>query len=192
MDNLITIFIGALLVQNIVLAGFLGICPLLGVSKKTSSAFGMGMAVIFVVMVSSALTWFIHYFILVPFGLVFMRTIVFILLIASLVQFVEMIIKKYLPPLYKSLGVFLPLITTNCAVLGAALLNIDQSLNFVQSMVNALGIASGFLVIIYIFATIRERLEVSNVSKGFAGVPISLVVVAIMAMAFVGFVGIGG
>lgn len=191
MGELFGLFIAAVLVQNIVLVSFLGICPLLGVSKKTDSAIGMGLAVVFVVMVSSALTWVIYHTLLVPFDLVFMRTIVFILLIATLVQFVEMVIKKFMPALYRSLGVFLPLIVTNCAVLGAALLNITNELGFIQSMVNALGISLGFMLVIYVFATLRMRLEIANVPRGFKGVPIALITVALMAMAFVGFLGIG-
>lgn len=191
MGDSISIFVSAVLVQNIILASFLGICPFLGVSKKTSSAIGMGLAVTFVIVISSILTWLLYHYLLVPFEITFMRTIVFILLIASLVQFVEMIIKKFSPSLYKSLGVFLPLITTNCAVLGATILNIDRELTLISSIINGLGISIGFTLVIYIFSTIRERLELANVPKGFRGVPISLITAALMSMAFLGFAGLG-
>ena len=191
MGEIIALFIGAVLVQNIVLSSFLGICPLLGVSKKTSSALGMGLSVVFVVVVSSSLTWIIYHTILLPRDIVFMRTIVFILLIASLVQFVEMVVKKYMTSLYRSLGVFLPLITTNCVVLGAAILNIDRGLSFGEAFINSLGISLGFCFVIYVFSTIRVRLEQANTPKGFKGVPISLITASMMAMAFIGFVGIG-
>jgi len=191
MTEFFAIFIGAVLVQNIVLVSFLGICPLLGVSKKTNAALAMGLAVAFVTITSSAITWGIYYGVLVPFELEFMRTIVFILLIATLVQFVEMVMKKHMTTLYKTLGVYLPLITTNCAVLGASLLNISRGLGFGAAMVNSLGISVGFLLVIYIFATLRERLLAADVPIGFKGVPIALITVALMSMAFIGFVGIG-
>jgi len=190
--GLFEIFISAFIVQNIVLAGFLGICPLIGVSKKQSSAFGMGMAVMFVIMMASIITFAIYHWILIPFDLAFMRTIVFIMVNASLVQFVEMAVKKFFPPLYKSLGIFLPLIAVNCAVLGAVLLNIDRNLNFIESMVNSFGISAGFLLVIFIFSTLRERLEMSaQTPRGFRGVPIALIVSGLMAIAFMGFAGMG-
>jgi len=192
MINLFEIFITAFIVQNIVLAGFLGICPVLGVSKKQSSAFGMGLAVMFVMMMTSVITYFVYYFVLDPFNLRFMRTVVFILITASLVQLVEIIVKKFFPPLYKSLGLFLPLIATNCAILGAILLNIDRSLSFVEAMVHSFGISAGFLLVIFIFSTLRERLDLSsNTPKGFRGIPIALIVSGIMAIAFMGFAGMG-
>ena len=192
MHDFIGLFIGAFLVQNIVLASFLGICPLLGVSKKQTSAFGMGAAVVFVTMTASAITFAIYHSILVDFNLQFMRTIVFILVIASFVQLVEMFIKKLMPSLYKSLGIFLPLMTTNCAIVGAVLINIDRRFSFGEAMVNAFGTSAGFLLIIYVFATIRERLELSsNIPKGFKGVPIALLVVGLMSIAFSGFSGMG-
>lgn len=190
--ELFGILMSATLISNIVLANFLGICPLIGVSKKTSSALGMGMAVMFVIMVSSTVTWMVYYFLLEPFGLSFMRTIVFILIIATLVQFVEMVMKKYMIALYKALGVYLPLITTNCAVLGAVLININRNLTFVEALVNGFGISAGFLLVILVFATIRERLEFAPVPRGFKGVPVALLTAAIMSMAFVGFAGMGG
>ena len=190
--ELLGIFIGATLVANILLAQFLGICSFVGVSKKSSSAIGMGGAVVFVITISSAATWLIYHFVLVPYSLEFMRTIVFILVIASLVQFVEMFMKKYMEGLYKALGVYLPLITTNCAVLGAALINIDRTLGFAQTIVNGFGISVGYALVIFIFSTIRERLELANTRAGFKGVPIALVSASIMAMAFFGFSGLGG
>jgi len=160
--HLFSLFIGSTLVTNIILSSFLGICPFIGVSKKSSSAIGMGSAVVVVITLSSAITWLIFRFILVPFELEFMRTIVFILLIASLVQFVEMVMKKYMVSLYKSLGVYLPLITTNCAVLGAALMNVDRGFDFISTIVNALGVSIGFMIVIYLFSTIRERLDLAK------------------------------
>ena len=192
MIGLFEIFITAFIVQNIVLAGFLGICPIIGVSKKQSSALGMGLAVMFVMMMTSVITYFVYHHILAVFDLRFMRTVVFILITASLVQLVEMTVKKFFPALYKSLGLFLPLIATNCAILGAILLNIDRNLNFVEAMVNAFGISAGFLLVIFIFSTLRERLELSeHTPKGFRGVPIALIVSGIMAIAFMGFSGMG-
>lgn len=189
--DLFAIFISATLVSNILLAQFLGICPFIGVSKKSSSAIGMGSAVIFVITLSSSITWLIFHFVLVPFNLEFMRTIAFILLIASLVQFVEMVMKKYMVGLYKSLGVYLPLITTNCAVLGSALISVDRGLNFVGTLANSFGISLGFAIVIFIFSTIRERLELATTPKGFQGAPVALIVASIMAMGFFGFLGVG-
>jgi len=190
MGELFSIFTVAVLVQNIVLIGFLGICPLLGVSKKTNSALGMGLATSFVLIVSSILSWAIYHLVLVPFDLTFMRTIVFITFNATLVQFVEMVIKKYIPSLYRSLGVFLPLITTNCVIIGVALLNISREYTFIESTIHAIGAAVGFTIVIYIFSVMRVRLEHSNVPSGFKGVPVALIVVALMSMAFLGFAGI--
>ena len=187
------IFIAAVIVQNVVLAGFLGICPLLGVSKKRSSAFGMGMAVMFVMIMTAIITFAIYHTVLVYFDLSFMRTVVFIMIMATMVQFVEMVVKKFFTPLYKSLGVYLPLITTNCAAIGTVLLNIDRGFSFGEAMVNTLGVSVGFLLVIFVFSTIRERLELSdNIPKGFKGVPIALIVTGIMAITFMGFIGIGG
>ena len=190
--ELFNIFIGSMLISNVILSNFLGICPFIGVSKKSSSAIGMGLAVVFVIILSSAITWAIDVYVLRANGLIYLRTIVFILVIATLVQFLEMFMKKYMVSLYKSLGVYLPLITTNCAVLGAALLNVEQDLNFLGTIANAAGISLGFAVVIFIFSTMRERLDLANVPRGFKGAPIALVMAALMGVAFVSFVGMGG
>lgn len=188
--NIFSLFLAAILVNNIVITKFLGMCPFLGVSKKASSAIGMGLAVTFVIIGSSIFTYGIYYYVLVQFGLEYLDLISFILVIASFVQLTEMIIKKFSPPLYKSLGIYLPLITTNCAVLYVALDNITQGYNFTEMIVSSLGVSVGFTMVLYIFSCIRERLEYSNVPKYFKGNPISLIVAAIMALAFVGFGGI--
>ncbi len=182
--------INAMIINNVTLSRFYGICPFLGVSKKTSSALGMGAAVVVVTLVAALICWPIYNFILVPAGIPFMDTITYILVIASLVQLIEMIIKKYSPALYKSLGVYLPLITTNCAVLGVAQGNTDQALSFGDSMANALGTGLGFAVVIFIFSTIRYRLDSSNTPKAFKGIPIALITAALMAMAFLGLSGL--
>ena len=182
--------VNAMLINNVTLSRFYGICPFLGVSKKTSSALGMGVAVICVILVASIICWPIYTFILVPAGIPFMDTITYILVIASLVQLIEMIIKKYSPSLYKALGVYLPLITTNCAVLGVAQGNTDQALNFADSMANAIGTGLGFAVVIFVFSTIRYRLDSSNTPKAFKGIPIALITAALMAMAFLGLSGL--
>lgn len=182
--------VNAMLINNVTLSRFYGICPFLGVSKKTSSALGMGAAVVCVIMVASILCWPIYNFILVPAKIPFMDTITYILVIASIVQLIEMIIKKYSPSLYKSLGVYLPLITTNCAVLGVAQGNTDQALNFADSMANALGTGIGFAVVIFVFSTIRYRLDSGNSPKAFKGIPLALITAALMAMAFLGLSGL--
>ena len=191
--NPVLIFILAILngmlIDNVILSRFYGICPFLGVSKKTSSALGMGLAVIFVIVLASLICFPIYHFVLVPAGIPYMDTITYILVIASLVQFVEMFLKKYSPALYKSLGVYLPLITTNCAVLGVAQGNTDQGLSFGDSMANAIGTGLGFAAVIVIFSTIRYRLDASNAPKAFKGIPIALITAALMAMAFLGFSG---
>ena len=184
-----SLFISASLVSNIILANFLGICPFIGVSKKSSAAIGMGAAVVFVIVLSSTATWLIDKFVLVEFGLEFMRTIVFIMFIATVVQFLEMYMKKFMVGLYKSLGVYLPLITTNCAVLGAALINIDKDLDLFGTIVNSAGISIGFALVIFLFSTLREKLDNANVPRGFKGAPIALIVAAIMGVAFIGFAG---
>jgi len=188
--ELFSILIGSILVSNVILAMFLGICPFIGVSKKPSSAIGMGLAVIFVLTLSSILIWPLYEFVLIPRGIGFMRTIVFILLIASLVQFVEMFLKKFIPPLYKSLGIFLPLLTTNCAILGTVIFNANHRLDFVSSLTNSIGVAVGFTLVMYLFATMRERIDTNNVPRGFRGAPIALITAAIIAMAFAGFAGL--
>ena len=182
--------INGMLIDNVILSRFYGICPFLGVSKKTNSALGMGIAVIFVILLATIITWPIYNFILVKANIQYLDTIVYILVIASLVQFVEMFIKKYSPSLYKSLGVYLPLITTNCAVLGVAQGNTDQGLSFIDSIANAIGTSVGFLVIIVIFSCIRYHLETTNTLKCMKGVPIALITAAIMSLAFLGLTGI--
>jgi electron transport complex protein RnfA len=189
---LILILMGGVLVNNYVLQRFLGICPFLGVSKRSSQAVGMGVSVTFVMLCATAVTWPIQKFLLDEFDLAYMQTIVFILVIASLVQFVEIVLKKFIPPLYKSLGVYLPLITTNCAVLGIANENIDEARNFVTSMFASLGVGLGFLLAMVLFAGVRSRIENCPAPKSFRGIPITLVAAAIVAMAFEGFKGIGG
>ena len=181
--------LNAMLIDNVILSRFYGICPFLGVSKKTSSALGMGLAVIFVIVLASLICYPLYHFILVPAGIPYMDTITYILVIASLVQFVEMFLKKYSPSLYKSLGVYLPLITTNCAVLGVAQGNTDQGLSFMQSLANALGTSIGFMLILFVFSCIRARLEASNTPKALKGIPIALITAAIMSLAFMGLSG---
>lgn len=190
MKELIIILIGAALVNNVVLSQFLGLCPFLGVSKKTNTAAGMGFAVIFVITISSALCSLIYSKVLVPFELEYLSTIVFILLIACLVQFVELVIKKYSSGLYNALGVYLPLITTNCAVLGVALINVQDGFNLLESVVNGFGTAAGFTIAIIIMAGVRERIEYNDVTKSFQGSPIVLITAGLMAIAFSGFAGL--
>lgn len=192
MNNLFAILIGSLLVNNFVLSQFLGICPFLGVSKKLNSAVGMSAAVIFVMVMASAATWPIYTYLLVPFGLEYLQTIVFILIIAALVQLVEIVLRRYIPPLYQSLGIYLPLITTNCAVLGVTILNIDSGYTFLQSMVNALGAGLGFLLAMVMFAGVRERLESAEIPESLKGMPITLVAASIVSVSFLGFQGLFG
>ncbi|MBQ7123959.1 MAG: electron transport complex subunit RsxA [Oscillospiraceae bacterium] len=190
MKELLIILMSAVLVDNYVLNKFLGICPFLGVSKKSDQAVGMGVSVIFVMLVATAATWPIHTYLLVPNKLEYLQTIVFILVIASLVQFVEIFLKKFIPALHKSLGVYLPLITTNCAVLGVTINNISDEYTFVESMVSSLGCGLGFLLAMWIFAGIRERLEEADAPECFKGIPITLVAASILSVAFMGFGGI--
>ena len=190
MGELIIIFIGSMLVSNVVLSQFLGICPFLGVSKKVETALGMGGAVIFVITIASAIASIIYKFLLEPFQITYLQTIVFILVIAGLVQFVEMALKKMMPALYASLGVFLPLITTNCAVLGVALTNVQKEYTILESIVNGLGTAVGFTVAIVLLAGIRERIEDNDIPESFKGSPIVLVTAGLMAIAFCGFAGL--
>ncbi len=198
MKTLLVILIGSALVNNVVLSQFLGICPFLGVSKKTSTAAGMGAAVIFVITLSSLITSALYAFILKPLDLTYLNTIVFILVIAALVQLVEMILKKYSPALYKSLGVYLPLITTNCAVLGVALLNVQNgyldkgsvAIGIIKSVANGFATALGFTIAIVIMAGIRERIEYNDIPQSFKGTPIVLITAGLMAIAFIGFSGI--
>ena len=188
--NLLIIGIAAALVNNVVLSQFLGLCPFLGVSKKINTAAGMGGAVIGVITVDSAICSLIYDFILTPFELTYLNTIVFIVVIASLVQFVEMFLKKCMPPLYEALGVYLPLITTNCAVLGVAKTNVQNSYNFIEAVVCGLGTAIGFMIAIVILAGIRERIEDNDVPESFKGMPIVLLTAGLMSIAFFGFSGI--
>ena len=190
MVNCMLIAVAAALVNNVVLSQFLGLCPFIGVSKKTDTAAGMGAAVIFVIMIASAVTYGLYYALLVPFKLEYLQTIVFILVIAALVQLVEMILKKFIKPLYQALGVYLPLITTNCAVLGVAISNIDSGYNFAESMANSFGISVGFLIAIVILAGIREKSKNNNIPKAFQGTPMVLLAAGLMAIAFTGFTGI--
>ena len=190
--SLFAILIGGLLVNNFVLSQFLGICPFLGVSKKLNSAVGMSLAVIFVMLMATAATWPIYNLLLVPRDLGYLQTIVFILIIAALVQLVEIALKRFLPPLYKSLGIYLPLITTNCAVLGVTILNIDKGYDFGQSLVNALGAGLGFLLAMVMFAGVRERLESAEIPAGLKGLPITLVAASLVSMSFLGFQGLFG
>lgn len=185
------IFIAAIFVNNIVLSQFLGICPFLGVSKKISTALGMGFAVMFVMTVSAIVTHLVYYQLLLPFNLVYMQTVVFILVIASLVQMVEIMLKKTSPALYQALGIFLPLITTNCAVLGVAILSIQKNYGLFSSVCYGLANAMGFTLAVVLFAGIRERLSHSSVPKSMQGAPIALISASLLAMAFMGFSGIG-
>ena len=187
----IAVFISAIFVNNIVLSQFLGICPFLGVSKKQSTALGMGIAVMFVMTLSTLVTYLVYHLILIPLQLEFMITVAFILIIASLVQMVEIILKKSSPVLYQALGIFLPLITTNCAVLGIAILAAQKDYNLIQSVCFALANAMGFTLAIVIFAGLRERLAFNNVPKAMQGTPITLITAALLSLAFMGFAGIG-
>ena len=188
--ELLAITLGAILANNFIFSQFLGICPFLGVSKKVDTAVGMGIAVTFVMGLASAITWLVNTFILIPFDLGYMQTVAFILVIASLVQFIEMFLQKSMPSLYTALGVYLPLITTNCAVLGVALLNIQNNYNFIESVVYGITGGLGFLLAIVLFASIRERLVFADYPKSFEGFPIALVTAGLMALAFMGFSGL--
>lgn len=190
--NLMAILIGSLLVNNFVLSQFLGICPFLGVSKKLNSAVGMSVAVIFVMMMSTAVTWPVYTYVLVPGGLEYLQTIVFILVITALVQLVEIALKRFIPPLYKSLGIYLPLITTNCAVLGVTILNIDTGYGFGESLVNTFGAGLGFMLAMIMFAGVRKRLESADIPAGLKGLPITLVAASLVSVSFIGFQGLFG
>ena len=188
--ELVSILLTAILTQNFVLAKFLGICPFLGVSKKLNTATGMSAAVIFVMALATAVTYPINKFLLVKFDLEYLQTIVFILVIAALVQLVEIILKKYIPALYNALGIYLPLITTNCAVLGVVILNVDNSYNFAQSMFSSIGAGLGFMLAMVMFAGVRERLDTCEVPKFMQGLPITLVAASLVSVSFLGFTGI--
>ena len=190
MKELLIIAIGSAIVNNVVLSQFLGICPFLGVSKSVETAAGMGGAIIFVITLSSFVTGIIYNAILVPTNLTYLQTIVFILLIAALVQFVEMFLKKTMPSLYQALGVYLPLITTNCAVLGVALTNVQKEYSILEGVVNGIGTSVGFLIAIVIMAGIREKMEYNDISESFQGTPIVLITACLMAIAFCGFSGL--
>ncbi|MDY3018285.1 electron transport complex subunit RsxA [Blautia sp.] len=190
MKELMLIIVGSALVNNVVLSQFLGLCPFLGVSKKTETAAGMGGAVIFVITLSSFVTSVIYQFILVPTHMEYLQTIVFILVIAALVQFVEMFLKKAMPSLYQALGVYLPLITTNCAVLGVALINVQKEYSILQGTVNGFATAAGFTLSIIVMAGIREKIEYNDIPEAFRGFPIVLITAGLMAIAFFGFSGL--
>lgn len=193
--SLVAIFLAAILTENYILNKFLGICPFLGVSKKLNTATGMSLAVTVVMVLATAVTWPIYTYLLVPAGLAYLQTIVFILIIAALVQLLEITLRKYMPPLYNSLGVYLPLITTNCAVLGVTMLVLekgaaDPTFGYVQSLVNAFGAGIGFLVAMVLFAGIRERLELCDIPKTLRGLPITLIAASLVAVSFLGFNGL--
>ena len=190
LNSFITILVSTILVNNYVFAQFLGICPFLGVSSKTATAMGMGVAVTFVIVIASAITWLIQKFILDVFGLQYLQTIVFILVIASLVQFVEMVIKKTSPALYTAMGAFLPLITTNCVVLGVTVLNVQNGYNLFETLISGLGASIGFTLALLLISSLRERLVYAAVPKALQGVPIALISAGLMALAFSGFSGL--
>lgn len=189
--SIASILLAAVLTNNMVLSKFLGICPFLGVSKKTDTALSMSIAVTLVMVVSTAVTWPIYHFILSP-NYTYLETIVFILVIAAIVQFIEIVLKRYIKPIYNALGIYLPLITTNCAVLGITMLNITNELGFVQSLVNALGAGLGFMLAMLLFSGVRERLETADIPEFLKGLPITLVAAALVSLSFLGFAGIGG
>ncbi len=190
LNSIFVILVSTILVNNYVFAQFLGICPFLGVSSKVDTALGMGVAVTFVVVFASAITWILQRFILDTLGLEYLQTIVFILVIASLVQFVEMVIKKSSPALYTAMGVYLPLITTNCVVLGVTVLNIQNDYNFIETLFSGFGASVGFSIALILMAALRERLELVDLPKALQGVPIALISAGLMAMAFSGFSGL--
>ena len=186
-----SILLAAILTNNMVLSKFLGICPFLGVSKKTDTALSMSIAVTLVMVVSAAVTWPIYHYILYP-DYTYLETIVFILVIAAIVQLIEIVLKRYIKPVYNSLGIYLPLITTNCAVLGITMLNITSGLGFVQSLANAFGAGLGFMLAMLLFSGVRERLETADIPEFLKGLPITLVAAALVSLSFLGFAGIGG
>lgn len=190
MKEMLIILLSAILVDNFVLKKFLGICPFLGVSKKLDSALGMSIAVTFVMVLATAVTYPIYMGLLVPNGFGYLQTIVFILVIAALVQLVEIVLKKYIPALYKALGIYLPLITTNCAVLGVTILNIDSEYTFVQSLVNSLGAGLGFMLAMVLFVGVRSRIEAAEIPEAFKGLPVTLAAASVVSVAFVGFSGV--
>jgi electron transport complex protein RnfA len=198
LGHLLAIIVGTIFVSNFVLARFLGLCPFVGVSKDSESALGMGMAVVFVMTMASLVTWFVYNYVLVPLEITYLRTIAFILVIAALVQFVEMVIEKTSPALHKSLGIYLPLITTNCAVLGVAVVNVDEFMgtglarnaSFIYTIVNGFSAGLGFTLALILMAAIRERLDLVDIPKSMRGIPITFIVAGLMAIAFLGFSGL--
>ena len=188
--GILLIFLSGILVNNYVLSRILGICPFIGVSKRVETALGMGLAVTFVMALASVISWLVQYYLLVPLHIEYMQTIAFILVIAALVQLVEMALQKSVPSLYKALGIYLPLITTNCAVLGVAILNIDEGYNLIQTLVNGIGGALGFLLAIVLFAGIRERMELAPIPEPLKDFPIALISAGLMSLAFLGFQGL--
>jgi len=189
-QTLLGILLSAILTENFILVKFYGICPFMGVSKKIDTAIGMGLAVTFVMAIASASSWAVNRYLLIPNGLAYMQTVSFILVIASIVQFVEMFLKKFVPALYQALGIFLPLITTNCAVLGAALVNVQKSYDFLQSVIFGAAGGLGFMLAIVIFASVRERTDKADCPKCFKGFPIALITAGLIALAFMGFSGL--
>ncbi len=188
--QILLMMFSAIIVENFIFSKFYGCCPFLGVSENPDTALGMGMAVTFVITISSAATWAVYYLLLEPFGLEYLRTMAFILVIASLVQFIEMFLRKYIPALYSSMGIYLPLITTNCAVLGATLVNIQNEYNFIESVCFGFAAALGFTLAIVVFAGLRAKMEFSEPPRAFRGLPLTLIAAGLLAMAFAGFSGI--
>ena len=188
--GLFSLLLTSMIVKNVVLVKFLGMCPFLGVSKKMENAVGMGFAVLFVMILSSSLSWVLFTFVLVPLNLTFLKTIAFIILIASLVQLVEIVVKRFSPTLYRVLGIYLPLITTNCAVLGVALLNVQNKYSFFESLFYAIGGALGFLVVLILFSSIREKLELIDTPDSFKGIPVALITASFMSIVVMGFIGV--
>ena len=189
--SIASILLAAILTNNMVLSKFLGICPFLGVSQKPKTAFSMSVAVTLVMVISTAVTWPIYNYILAP-DYTYLQTIVFILVIAAIVQLIEIVLKKYIKPIYNALGIYLPLITTNCAVLGITMLNITNELNFIQSIINALGAGLGFMLAMLLFSGVRQRMETADIPEFMKGLPITLVAAALVSLSFLGFAGIGG
>lgn len=192
MQEILLVLLGTAIVNNVVLVKFLGLCPTMGTSTAIDTAVGMGGATVFVLTLSSGLVWLVEALLLAPLGLPFLRTLAFILVIAAVVQFTEMLIRRISPPLYQALGVYLPLITTNCAVLGVALLNVGAGYGLVRSLLQGLGSAAGFALVLVIFAGLRERLALASVPAHFAGAPIGFITAGVLALAFMGFAGLGG
>lgn len=190
--SIVSILLAGILTNNMVLSRFMGICPFLGVSKKVNTAFSMSVAVTLVMVIATAVTHPIYTYLLLPYKLEYLQTVVFILVIAAIVQLIEIVLKKYIKPVYNALGIYLPLITTNCAVLGITTINIDDGLNFVQSLFNAFGAGVGFLLAMILFAGVRSKLETADIPEFLKGLPITLIAAALVALSFLGFAGIGG